>query len=160
MSNTACVVYEAETAYLREYLGSPPVFARVRVAHLFCVFCFVCLRPASCVPNVASVARLSIRDCSVGLSSSCILCTQCCQCLLIVRSWLLRRFSLTFNYYLQYVLCLVYPMFPVSLDCLFFIAPSVFSNVYLLPTVCPVSCVPNVPSVSRLSVRDCSVGFL
>ena len=26
---------------------------------------------------------------------------------------------------------LVYPMFPVSLDCLFFIAPSVFSNVYL-----------------------------
>ena len=28
------------------------------------------------------------------------------------------------------VLCLVYPMLPVSLDCLFLIAPSVFSNVY------------------------------
>jgi hypothetical protein len=30
-------------------------------------------------------------------------------------------------------------MFPVSLDCPFLITPSVFSNVYLLPTVCPVS---------------------
>jgi hypothetical protein len=29
-----------------------------------------------------------------------------------------------------FVLCLVYPMFPVSLDCPFLIAPSVFSNVY------------------------------
>jgi hypothetical protein len=30
-----------------------------------------------------------------------------------------------------FVLCLVYPMLPVSLDCLFLITPSVFSNVYL-----------------------------
>jgi hypothetical protein len=45
-------------------------------------------------------------------------------------------------------------MLPVSLDCPFLIASSVFSNVYLLPTVCPVSCVPNVPSVSRLSILD------
>jgi uncharacterized protein YhhL (DUF1145 family) len=51
------------------------------------------------------------------LSSSCVLCTQCCQCLWIV-----------------VVLCLVYPMLPVSLDCLR-----------------PVSCVPNVVSVSGLS---------
>jgi hypothetical protein len=29
------------------------------------------------------------------------------------------------------VLCLVYPMLPVSLDFPFFIAPSVFSNMYL-----------------------------
>jgi hypothetical protein len=28
-----------------------------------------------------------------------------------------------------FVLCLVYPMLPVSLDCLFLIAPSVFSNI-------------------------------
>ena len=28
-------------------------------------------------------------------------------------------------------LCLVYPMLPVSLDCLFLIASSVFSNFYL-----------------------------
>ena len=31
-----------------------------------------------------------------------------------------------------FVLCLVYPMFPVSIDCLILIAPSVFSNVSLL----------------------------
>ena len=30
-----------------------------------------------------------------------------------------------------FVLCFVYPMLPVSLDCPFSIAPSVFSNVYL-----------------------------
>ena len=30
-----------------------------------------------------------------------------------------------------FVLCLVYPMLPVSLDCSFLITPSVFSNVYL-----------------------------
>ena len=32
-------------------------------------------------------------------------------------------------------LCLVYPMLPVSLDCQFCIASSVFSNVYLIPEV-------------------------
>ena len=35
------------------------VFGEVRVTHLFsflcCVFCFVCLCPVACVPNVASV---------------------------------------------------------------------------------------------------------
>jgi hypothetical protein len=51
-----------------------------------------CLRPVSCVPNVVSVS---------GLSSSCVLCTQCCQCLWFV-----------------FVLCPVYPMLSVSLVCL------------------------------------------
>jgi hypothetical protein len=103
-----------------------------------------CLRPVSCVPNVASVSELSssyllctqcnsetlatlgtqetgrrqFRDTgNIGpnvdivseLSSSCLLFTQCCQCLCIV-----------------FVLSLVYPMLPVSLNCLR-----------------PVSCVPN-----------------
>ena len=31
-----------------------------------------------------------------------------------------------------FILCLVYPMLPVSLDCLFFIAPLVYFNVYLI----------------------------
>jgi len=31
-----------------------------------------------------------------------------------------------------FILCLVYPMLPVSLDCLFVIGSSVFSNVYLV----------------------------
>jgi len=38
-------------------------------------------------------------------------------------------------FFCVFVLCLVYPMLPVSLDCPFLIAPSVFSNVYLFQTV-------------------------
>ena len=37
------------------------------------------------------------------------------------------------NTYCVVVFCLVYPMLPVSLDCPFLIAPSVFSNVYVEP---------------------------
>jgi hypothetical protein len=54
---------------------------------------------------------------ATGLSSSLVLCTLCCQCLWIV-----------------FIPCLVYPMLPVSLDCLH-----------------PLSCVPYVASVSGLS---------
>ena len=89
---------------------SPRLFGGVRVPHLFsflcCVICFVvvfvlclvgsmlpvfldCLRPVSCVLNVASVS---------GLSLSCVLCAQCCQCFWIVHSWLPHQFSLTFTY--------------------------------------------------------------
>jgi hypothetical protein len=52
-----------------------------------------------------------------------------------------------------FFLRLVYPMLSVSLDCLFLIAPSVFSNVYL-------SCVPYVASFSGLSIFDCPFGIL
>jgi hypothetical protein len=71
---------------------------------------------------------LSILDCRFGflyhLFSSRVLCTRCCQCLWIVQSWFPLRCSLTFIF----VLCLVYPVSPVSLDCSFIITPSVFSN--------------------------------
>jgi hypothetical protein len=48
------------------------------------------LRPVFCEPNFASVSRLA---------SSCVLLTQCCQCLWII-----------------FVLCFVNPMLPVTLD--------------------------------------------
>jgi len=55
---------------LHNHLGSPPVFGGVGVAHLFsflcCVFCFVCLLPVSCVPNIASCSGLSILCWSFG----------------------------------------------------------------------------------------------
>jgi hypothetical protein len=96
------------------------------------IFSNVYLLPMVClvtsVPNVASVSGLSILDCPFGFSKVYLL--------------------------LRYVLLLVYPMLLVSLDCPFLIDPSVFLNVYLLPTVCPVTCVPNVASVSRLSILD------
>jgi hypothetical protein len=125
-------------------------------------YCFVCLRPVSCVPNVASVyvlcfivlfvfvlclvcTMLPVSMCCVllfCLSSSCVLCAHCCQCLCVVFYCFvcLRPVScvhnvasvsvLCFIVLFVFVLCLVYPMLPVSLDCPFFIAPLVFSNVY------------------------------
>jgi hypothetical protein len=101
---------------IRKHLDSSLIFCGVCVAHrfrflccvvhCFCVlFVFVlclvystlpvsldCVRPVSCVLNIAIVS---------GLSSSCVLCTQHCQCLWIV-----------------FVLCLVYSTLPLSLDCL------------------------------------------
>jgi len=91
----------------------------------------------SCVLNVASVSGLAILYCPFGFlwrlvttnSLSCVLYIQCCSCLWIDYSWLIHWFSLTFNYYQQSVLCLVYLMLPVSLDWPFLIAPLVLSNV-------------------------------
>ena len=144
----------------------------------------VCLHPVSCVPNVDSVSRLFIfilylvcpnvdivsrvfifilylvcpmltlsLEC---LSSSCILCAQCWQCLSIVY---LHPVSCVPNVNIVcrvfiFILYLVCPMLTVSLDCL--------SSSCILCTQCwhclsivylhPVSCVPNVDIVSRLFV--------
>ena len=82
----------------------------------------------------------------------CVLCTQCFLYLRIVHFWLPLRFSLSFTYYPQSVLCLVYSMLSISKDCPFLVAPSIFSIVYLLPTVCSVYCVLNVAYIPGLSI--------
>ena len=138
---------------------------------ILCTQCWQCLsivylHPVSCVPNVDIVSRLFIfilylvcpmltvsLDC---LSSSCILCTQCWQCLSIVY---LHPLSCVPNVNIVcrvfiFILYLVCPMLTVSLDCL--------SSSCILCTQCwhclsivylhPVSCVPNVDIVSRLFV--------
>jgi hypothetical protein len=139
---------------------------------------------------------------------SCVLCTLCCQFLWIVYLWLPLWDSLTFiclvscvPYFASFsglficdctfsilwrlfVLCLVYPMLPVSLDCPFVIAPLVLSDVYLscvlctlcyqflwivhlwlplwysLTFICPVSYVPYVSSFSGFYIFDCPFGIL
>ena len=52
------------------HLDSPSIVDWVRVGHLFslmsCIFSFVCLRPVSCMPNVASLSGLSILYCPFG----------------------------------------------------------------------------------------------
>jgi len=83
-----------------------------------------------------------------------VLCTLCCQFLWIVHFWLSLRYSLTFMCPVPYVasfsglsifdcpfgillrLCALYHMLPVSLDCPFLIALSVFSNVFAYWSVC------------------------
>ena len=84
---------------------------------LDCVVFLFCLS-SSCVPYVASFSGL----CCVFVLFVVVLCTLCCQVLWIV-------LCVCFV-----CLRLVYPMLPVFLDCPFLIAPSVFSNVYLLNT--------------------------
>jgi hypothetical protein len=141
------------------------------IVHSSLPLSFVCLRPVSCVPNVAGFSGLSIHHCpsllfvfvqclvyqmlpvsldcplmiapQFCLSSSCVLCTKCCQFFWIVHSGLplsfvyLRPVSCVPNVasfsglsihdcpsvVFVFVLCLVYQMLPVSLDCPFFIAP-------------------------------------
>ena len=124
------------------------IFILFLVSQCWHCLSMVCLHPVSCVPNVDSVSRLFVfilylvypmltlsLDC---LSSSCILCTQCWQCLSIV--------------YLH--LYLVSPMLTLSLDCLS--SSCILCTQYWqhLSIVClhPVSCVPNVDSVSRLFI--------
>ena len=126
----------------------------------------------SCVPYVTSFSGLYFFIAPSVFSNiylSCVLYTLCCQFLWIV------LFYCPFGILKHvFVLCLVYPMLPVS-GLFFFIAPSVFSNIYLscvlctlccqflwivlfslplrysLTFICPVSCVPYVASFSGLS---------
>ena len=59
-------VIKQELLTIREHLNSFSIFGWLSIAHLFsflcCYYCFVCLRPVSCVPNAASVSELSILD--------------------------------------------------------------------------------------------------
>jgi hypothetical protein len=73
-------------------------------------FSLTCICPVSCVSNVANFTGLSILPCPFNI--------------------LLRLF----------VLCLVCSMLPVSLACPFFVAPSIFSSVYLSCVLCVQCC--------------------
>jgi hypothetical protein len=110
---------------------------------------------------------LSICDYPLVFSNvylSYVFCTLCCQFLWIVYFWLPLWYSLTFispvscvPYVVRFsglyifncpfgilwclfVLCLEYPMLSVSLDCIFLIAPLVFSDVYLSCVLCTLCC--------------------
>ena len=86
---------------------------------------------------------LPVFDCPLSVFSNVYL-----SCVPYVASFSgLSFFDCPFPYSLTFIY-LVYPMLPVSLDCPFLIALSVFSNVYL-------SCVPYVASFYGLSFFDC-----
>ena len=125
----------------------------------------ICL--VSYVPYVVRFSGLYIFIAPLVFSDvylSCVLCTLCCQFLWIMYFWLPLWYSLTFicpvscvpyvasfsGLYIcdcpfgilwrVFVLCLVYPMLPVSLDCPFMIAPLVFSDVYVSCFLCTLCC--------------------
>ena len=138
---------------------------------VLCVQCcrclwIVCLRPVSYVSTVADVSGLFIfvlclvcpmlpmsLDC---FSSSCVLSVQCCRCLWIV---CLRPVSCVSNAadvsgLFVFVLYLVCPMLPISLDCLSsscVLCVQCFSCLWII-CLRPVSCVSNVADVSGLFV--------
>jgi hypothetical protein len=156
------------------YLVCPMLTVSLDCLSSSCIVCAQCcqclsivyLHPVSCVPNVDSVSPLFIfnlylvcpmltvsLDC---LSSSCILCAQCWHCLSIV---FLHSVSYVPNVdivfrFCVFILYLVCPMLILALDCL--------SSSCILCTQCwqclsmvflhPVSCFPNVDSVSRLFI--------
>jgi hypothetical protein len=112
------------------------------------------------------------------LSSSCVLCTLCCQFLWIVYIWLPLWYSLTF---ICPVSCVPYVVSFSGLS--IFDCPLVFPNVYLscvlytlccqvlgivyfwlplwysLTFICLVSCAPYVASFSGLSIFYCPFGI-
>ena len=156
------------------YLVYPMLTVSLDYLSSSCILCAQCwhclssvyLHPVSCVPNVDIVSRVFIfimyLVCPMltvsldGLSSSCILCAQCWQCLSIV---CLHPVSCVPNVDIVsrlfiFILYLVYPMLTVSLDYL--------SSSCILCAQCwhclsiiylhPVSCVPNVDIVSRVFI--------
>ena len=105
----------------------------------WCSSCCVLFAAVLCIVN----SMLSILCCPFDVlyrlltiySLVCVLCTQCWLYRRIFHSWIPFRCSLSFTYYLLFVLCLVYSMLPISHDCPFLVAPSIFSILYLLSTV-------------------------
>ena len=135
-------------------------------------YSLTCICPVSCAPYVASFSGLSIFDCPFGiLQHLFVLClvypmlpvsldytfllplryslTLICpvSCVPYVASFWIVLFYCPFGILKHvFVLCLVYPMLPVSLGCTFLLPLR-----YSLTFICPVSCVPYVASFSGLS---------
>jgi hypothetical protein len=85
------------------------------------------LSPVVC-SRVHVLFMLFVFACALWCPTHIMLCVLLCFSSSSVHTWLFLRFSLTFIYFVLYLVC---PMLPVSLDCLFLIAPSIFSHVYL-----------------------------
>jgi hypothetical protein len=95
------------------------------IVHSSLPLSFVCLRPVSCVPNVASFSGLSILDCPSVVFVFVLR--------LVYQMLSLHCPSVLF----VFVLCPVYQMLLVSLDCPFLIAPQLcLSSSSVLCTKC------------------------
>jgi hypothetical protein len=123
---------------LHEHLSSLPFFVEFRVAYLFCVvlLCILAFLVSCCdVHSDFRIKRCSVRPYLLlfvgGLMSHL---RYLCLCLCILMS---KAYCVVFVFF---VLCLAYPILPVSLNCSFLITPSVFSNVYLSCVLCTQCC--------------------
>ena len=107
-------------------------------------YSLTCICPVSCVSYVASFSGLSFLL-PLRYSLTCICPVSCVP---YVANFSGLSFFITPSVFsnMYVVLCLVYPMLPVSLDC-----PFTLPLRYSLTCICPVSCVPYVASFSGLS---------
>jgi len=116
-SNTTDATSGAGTANASGTPGSTPSFWWVSVAHLWdllcCLFCFVCLRHVSCVPNVACFSGFSILDFPFGFLLHLFIRYINCSPLTITLAHL-RNFDMTrvaqpilFSFCVVFLLCFV-----------------------------------------------------
>ena len=106
-----------------------------------------------CLPYVASFSGLSFFIAPSVFSNiylSRVLCTLCCQFL-----WNLLFIATSVFLHIYFILSLVYPMLPISLDC-----PFLLPLRYSLTYFCPVSCVLYIASLSGLPFVYCLFGIL
>ena len=82
-----------------------------------------------CFPHEHDVRFVFTPSCLY--KSSCLIYVICVCLHILVFNTYPTHIVLCFFVLFVFFLCFVYPMLPVSLDCRFLIAPSVFSNVYL-----------------------------
>jgi hypothetical protein len=118
MSNMTGVLQEAGTAY-------QSVLLIVLVFYIFLLCVFMFLVPCCGVDNDFPIKTM------LGSSLPQLVCRRfhvllCCLCIV---------FCVVVLVLFVFVMCLVCPMLPVSLDYPFLIAPSSFSNVYLLKKI-------------------------
>jgi hypothetical protein len=117
------------------------MFVDSGVQHIMhCGLCFDCLRLVLCVRNVANFSGLSILNCPFGILTQSTRRRQSKQRPQCIMCWtpLSTNIHHVFKNYLlrcawfaiYYTLAHSNAMLPISLDCPFLIAPSVFSNVY------------------------------
>ena len=110
---------------------------------VFVVFCIICpmlpVSPFLIAPCVFSTVYLLPTVCPM----SCVPKVFCVSGSYILDGPFCFLYRLSTTYSLSYVLCTLC-CHALSLDCPFVMAPFVFSTVYLLPTVCPMSCIPYV----------------
>ena len=129
----SCVSYVASFSGLSFYI-TPSVFSNMYLS------CVLCICPVSCVSYVASFSGLSFYITPSVFSNmylSCVLCILFCQFLWIVVGILTLplRYSLTC---ICPVSCVSYVASFSGLS--FYIAPSVFSNMYLSCVLCILCC--------------------
>jgi hypothetical protein len=154
----SCAPYVASFSGLSFFI-TLSVFSNMYLSCVLCTLCcqflwivhfwlplrysLTCICHVSCAPNVDSgLSFFFTPSVFSNIYLSCVMCTLCYQFLWII------LFYCPFGILKHlFVLCLVYPMLPVSLDC-----PFLLLLRYSPTFICHVSCVPSVASFSWLSL--------